>query len=165
MPCRRLEEPAQFASQLVIGITNGAIIALVAFGYTLVYGIIELINFAHGDNFMIGSFVGLTVLSGTVLGISFFAPITDDSGTLIRLAGVELAIDELLDWAARDERAGAVDQGVPDDDGDEGRTERPPGRRCPLLAAQLPAGVLRVGGTPGRRGARHRRCCRGTGGG
>src|ERR687898_771654 len=39
-----IQEPAQFASQLVIGITNGAIIALVALGYTLVYGIIELIN-------------------------------------------------------------------------------------------------------------------------
>jgi branched-chain amino acid transport system permease protein len=85
-------EPAQFASQLVIGVTNGAIIALVALGYTLVYGIIELINFAHGDNFMIGSFVGLTVLSGTFLGLSFFAPITDDSGTLIRLAGVLIAM-------------------------------------------------------------------------
>ena len=84
---RGRQEPAQFASQLVIGITNGAIIALVALGYTLVYGIIELINFAHGDNFMIGSFVGLTVLSGTFFGLSFFAPITDDSGTLIRLAG------------------------------------------------------------------------------
>ncbi|MCA1848019.1 MAG: branched-chain amino acid ABC transporter permease, partial [Actinobacteria bacterium] len=39
-----IREPAQFAAQLVIGITNGAIIALVALGYTLVYGIIELIN-------------------------------------------------------------------------------------------------------------------------
>ena len=87
-----VKEPAQFASQLVIGMTNGAIIALVALGYTLVYGIIELINFAHGDNFMIGSFVGLTVLRGTFLGLSFFAPITDDSGTLIRLAGVLIAL-------------------------------------------------------------------------
>ena len=57
-----VQEPGQFASQLVIGVTNGAIIALIALGYTLVYGIIELINFAHGDNFMIGSFVGITVL-------------------------------------------------------------------------------------------------------
>ncbi|MDF2704299.1 MAG: Branched-chain amino acid ABC-type transport system permease component, partial [Rubrobacteraceae bacterium] len=64
-----VREPRQFASQLVIGITNGAIIALIALGYTLVYGIIELINFAHGDNFMIGSFVGLTVLSGTFFGL------------------------------------------------------------------------------------------------
>jgi branched-chain amino acid transport system permease protein len=87
-----VREPAQFASQLVIGITNGAIIALVALGYTLVYGIIELINFAHGDNFMIGSFVGLTVLSGTFLGLGFFGAITDDSGALLKLAGVLIAL-------------------------------------------------------------------------
>src|SRR5215204_3902344 len=87
-----IQEPAQFASQLVIGITNGAIIALVALGYTLVYGIIELINFAHGDNFMIGSFVGLTVLSGTFLGLGFFGAITDDSGALLKLAGVLIAL-------------------------------------------------------------------------
>jgi len=40
---------------LLIGIANGAIVALIALGYTLVYGIIELINFAHGDLFMLGS--------------------------------------------------------------------------------------------------------------
>ena len=74
-----VREPAQFAAQLVIGITNGAIIALVALGYTLVYGIIELINFAHGDNFMIGSFVGLTVLSGTFLGLGFFGGIIENN--------------------------------------------------------------------------------------
>jgi branched-chain amino acid transport system permease protein len=56
------------------GISNGAIWALVAIGYTLVYGIIELINFAHGDVFMIGSFVsagfwgtlGLTLTTGSL---------------------------------------------------------------------------------------------------
>jgi branched-chain amino acid transport system permease protein len=85
-------EPGQFLSQLVIGITNGAIIALIALGYTLVYGIIELINFAHGDNFMIGSFVGLTVLSGTFLSLGLFSPITDDSGVLIKVAGVVIAL-------------------------------------------------------------------------
>jgi branched-chain amino acid transport system permease protein len=87
-----VQDPAQFLSQLVIGITNGAIIALIALGYTLVYGIIELINFAHGDNFMIGSFVGWTVLSGTFLGLGFFGPITDDSGALIKIAGVLIAM-------------------------------------------------------------------------
>src|SRR5215207_7503784 len=87
-----VKEPAQFTSQLVIGVTNGAIIALVALGYTLVYGIIELINFAHGDNFMIGSFVGLTVLSGTFAGLSFFGAIADDSGALIKVAGVLIAL-------------------------------------------------------------------------
>ncbi|MDQ3241592.1 MAG: branched-chain amino acid ABC transporter permease [Actinomycetota bacterium] len=57
---------------MIDGLSNGAIWALVALGYTLVYGIIELINFAHGDVFMIGSLVsfglwgtlGLTLLTG-----------------------------------------------------------------------------------------------------
>ena len=47
----------RIATNLVAGVSNGSIWALVAIGYTLVYGIIELINFAHGDVFMIGSFV------------------------------------------------------------------------------------------------------------
>jgi branched-chain amino acid transport system permease protein len=87
-----VKDPGQFVSQLLIGITNGAIIALIALGYTLVYGIVELINFAHGDNFMIGSFVGVTVLSGTFLGLGFFAPIDSGSGTGIRIVGVLLAL-------------------------------------------------------------------------
>ena len=87
-----MQDPAQFLSQLVIGVTNGAIIALIALGYTLVYGIIELINFAHGDNFMIGSFVGLSVLSGTFFGLGLFGPITDDSGALISILGVVIAM-------------------------------------------------------------------------
>ena len=86
------QEPGQFASQLIIGVTNGAIIALIALGYTLVYGIIELINFAHGDNFMIGSFVGVTVLSGTFLGLQFFGAIGGDAGTFVRVLGVLLAL-------------------------------------------------------------------------
>jgi branched-chain amino acid transport system permease protein len=45
------------------GVSNGAIWALVAIGYTLVYGIIELINFAHGEVFMIGSFVSFSIWS------------------------------------------------------------------------------------------------------
>src|SRR3954465_15505606 len=61
------------ATNVKDGLSNGAIWALVALGYTLVYGIIELINFAHGDVFMIGSFIavglyatfGLTESTGT----------------------------------------------------------------------------------------------------
>src|SRR3954468_21584099 len=48
---------SRLGNNLVAGISNGAIWALVAIGYTLVYGIVELINFAHGEVFMIGSFV------------------------------------------------------------------------------------------------------------
>jgi branched-chain amino acid transport system permease protein len=47
------------ATNVKNGLSNGAIWALVALGYTLVYGIIELINFAHGDVFMIGSFIAV----------------------------------------------------------------------------------------------------------
>jgi branched-chain amino acid transport system permease protein len=56
---------------LLIGIANGAIIALIALGYTLVYGIIELINFAHGDVFMIGTMVSLTIITSVpaLLGV------------------------------------------------------------------------------------------------
>jgi len=48
--------------ELVVGLTTGAIYALIALGYTMVYGIIELINFAHGDIFMIGTFVSISIL-------------------------------------------------------------------------------------------------------
>src|SRR5262245_17389448 len=48
--------------QLLIGFTNGTVFALVALGYTMVYGIIELINFAHGDLFMLGAFLCLTLI-------------------------------------------------------------------------------------------------------
>ena len=47
---------------LILGITNGAIIALIALGYTLVYGIVELINCAHGEVFMMGAFLSLTIV-------------------------------------------------------------------------------------------------------
>src|SRR3954447_24080804 len=46
---------------LKTGLSNGTIWALIALGYTLVYGIIELINFAHGEVFMIGSFVSVSI--------------------------------------------------------------------------------------------------------
>jgi branched-chain amino acid transport system permease protein len=71
---------SRFGNNIVDGLSNGAIFALIAIGYTLVYGIVELINFAHGEVFMIGSFtsaglfgtLGLTVATGVpglVLGL------------------------------------------------------------------------------------------------
>ncbi len=51
-----------FMQHMANGITLGGMFALVALGYTMVYGIIELINFAHGDIFMVGSFLGLFAL-------------------------------------------------------------------------------------------------------
>jgi branched-chain amino acid transport system permease protein len=52
--------PSQFFQVTLIGLTNGAVYALIALGYTLVYGILELINFAHGDVFMLGGMFAIT---------------------------------------------------------------------------------------------------------
>jgi branched-chain amino acid transport system permease protein len=54
--------PAYFTNIAFIGLTNGAVYALVALGYTLVYGILELINFAHGDVFMLGALISATMM-------------------------------------------------------------------------------------------------------
>ena len=60
----------QFFIQLSLdGLTVGSVYALVALGYTLIYGVLKLLNFAHGDVFMVGSFVGygaLQALGGPV---------------------------------------------------------------------------------------------------
>lgn len=48
----------EFAQQLINGITWGSIYALIALGYTMVYGVLRLINFAHGDVYMVGAFIG-----------------------------------------------------------------------------------------------------------
>ena len=70
---------SRLANNIKDGLSNGAILALIAIGYTLVYGIIELINFAHGDVFMIGS----------VTTLSFFGTIglTAATGPLGTVAG------------------------------------------------------------------------------
>src|SRR3954466_3183172 len=80
--------PAQFVN----GLTIGAIYALVAIGYTMVYGIIELINFAHGDVFMVGAFTSMYVLTN-VLGQD--GPI-DNPAVLAVVLFVDFAVTMLL---------------------------------------------------------------------
>jgi branched-chain amino acid transport system permease protein len=75
---------SRLATNIKDGLSNGAIWALIAVGYTLVYGIIELINFAHGDLFMLGSFVGFSMI-GTV-------GLTVDTGGLGLLFGLLLIL-------------------------------------------------------------------------
>ena len=58
---RIFQNPVFFTQILVFGLTDGALYALVALGYTMVYGIIELINFAHGDVFTLGGMIGLLI--------------------------------------------------------------------------------------------------------
>ena len=52
-----------FVQYLILGVTNGSLIALIALGYTIVYGIVELINFAHGEVFMMGAFFAITIVA------------------------------------------------------------------------------------------------------
>jgi branched-chain amino acid transport system permease protein len=75
---------SRLGNNLVDGISNGAIWALVAIGYTLVYGIVELINFAHGEVFMIGSFVAA----------GFFGSIglAEDTGTGLLIIGLVITL-------------------------------------------------------------------------
>jgi branched-chain amino acid transport system permease protein len=60
----------ELVQQIINGISLGSIYALIALGYTMVYGIVKLINFAHGDIFMIGSFIGF--YSITILNLRLF---------------------------------------------------------------------------------------------
>ncbi|WP_068085557.1 ABC transporter permease subunit [Polycladidibacter stylochi] len=62
-----------FLQQLINGVTLGSIYGLIAIGYTMVYGIIGMINFAHGDIFMIGSFIALILV--VALGITAATPV------------------------------------------------------------------------------------------
>ena len=55
-----VKTPSDFFTVMMIGVTNGAVYGLVALGYSLVYGILELINFAHGDVFMLGGMFSAT---------------------------------------------------------------------------------------------------------
>jgi branched-chain amino acid transport system permease protein len=56
-----VKQPSEFYGLFLIGLTNGAVYGLVALGYSLVYGILELINFAHGDVFMLGGMLVATM--------------------------------------------------------------------------------------------------------
>jgi branched-chain amino acid transport system permease protein len=75
-----VKTPSDFVEVFLIGLTTGCIYALVALGYTLVYGILELINFAHGDVFMLGGMVSATV------AVSWFGLASGDTGVMVWLA-------------------------------------------------------------------------------
>jgi branched-chain amino acid transport system permease protein len=62
-----------FLQQLINGLTLGAIYGLIAIGYTMVYGIIGMINFAHGEIYMIGAFIALICF--TILGLAGVASV------------------------------------------------------------------------------------------
>ena len=78
----------QFVQQLINGISLGSIYALIALGYTMVYGIMKLINFAHGDIYMIGSYVGFFAITALCTGDSGGDGHDGDFGDGRRTAGV-----------------------------------------------------------------------------
>ncbi len=96
-----------FLQQCLIGLTNGALIALVALGYTMVYGIIGLINFAHGDLIMLGACLALSLVAG--LGLAAAGPTATWLGVVLLVAVcgcfcgcLNLAIDRIVYKPLRD---------------------------------------------------------------
>src|SRR6202161_4973882 len=83
-----------FVQQLINGITLGWIYGLIAIGYTMVYGIIGMINFAHGDIFMVGAFLALIAFLVLVaIGITA-VPLA-----LLLVLLVAMALTALYGWA------------------------------------------------------------------
>ncbi len=64
-----MEVTQQVLQQLINGISLGSIYALIALGYTMIYGIIKLINFAHGDIYMVGAYIGFFSITQAGLGV------------------------------------------------------------------------------------------------
>jgi branched-chain amino acid transport system permease protein len=93
-----VNDPSEFFNIAFIGLTNGAVYALVALGYTLVYGILQLINFAHGDVFALGGLVASAVIVGGVdeilgipVGIGGLG-LSNTSSTGAIIVGIALAL-------------------------------------------------------------------------
>ena len=88
----------QFVIQLVNGLVSGMILALVASGLTLIFGIMDVVNFAHGELFMLGAYVGTTML---VVTGSFWAALVGAS-TTIGLLGAVIQVVALRPLLGRD---------------------------------------------------------------
>jgi len=89
----------EFIQQLTNGLAVGGIYALVALGYTMVYGVLKLINFAHGDLFTIGAYLGLTLL--TSLGLfDKLGPVAGMGVLVLLVMGLVAVIGVLLERVA-----------------------------------------------------------------
>jgi branched-chain amino acid transport system permease protein len=88
---------AHFIEQLINAITLGSIYGLIAIGYTMVYGIIGMVNFAHGDVFMVGSFISLIFI--LLLGLSAATPMVLLILALIGVLALAMALTAVWGWA------------------------------------------------------------------
>ena len=84
-----------FVQQLINGLNIGAIYALIALGYTMVYGILRLINFAHGDIYMVGAFAGYFISLKLGLGPSWGGLLFVLVGSMVVAALVGMAMERL----------------------------------------------------------------------
>jgi branched-chain amino acid transport system permease protein len=98
---RAIADPGEFTQILVFGLADGAIYALIALGYTMVYGIIELINFAHGDIFTLGAYVATALIGLFATSEDFFtggnlvALIVVFPAVMLVIGGVNVAIERI----------------------------------------------------------------------
>src|SRR5215469_16259343 len=83
-----------FVQQLINGITLGSIYGLIAIGYTMVFGIIGMVNFAHGDVFMVSAFIGLV----TLLVVTAWLGIASVALALLIVLVVAMALTSLVNW-------------------------------------------------------------------
>ena len=90
-----LKTPTEFVNVALIGLTNGAIYGLVALGYTLVYGILQLINFAHGDVFALSGLVASSLIV-SVLGLERDASVLAIVGGMLLTLVVIMAFFALV---------------------------------------------------------------------
>ncbi len=85
-----------FVQQLINGVTLGSIYGLIAIGYTMVYGIIGMINFAHGDIFMVGSFISLIAI--IAFGLTASSSIAVLILALILVLLIAMALTSVYGW-------------------------------------------------------------------
>ena len=78
-----------FLQQLVNGLVIGGIYAMIAVGYTMIYGVIQLINFAHGEIYMLGAFFAITFISFSNYLTNYSAATNLPSLTSLTKAGLE----------------------------------------------------------------------------
>ena len=83
-----------FVQQLINGVTLGSIYGLIAIGYTMVFGIIGMVNFAHGDVFMVSAFIALI----TFLILSTWLGITSVVLALFVVLLVAMAFTSIINW-------------------------------------------------------------------
>jgi branched-chain amino acid transport system permease protein len=83
-----------FVQQLINGITLGSIYGLIAIGYTMVFGIIGMVNFAHGDVFMVSAFIGLIAY----LIVTAWLGVASVVGALLIVLVVAMALTSLVNW-------------------------------------------------------------------